>query len=477
MFNNVNEMISYVNQEKVKVIDFKVTDLKGTWRRVSITSQKLNEDIMKKGIGFDASSYGFSTVEKSDMMMVPDVKTCYIDPTAKVKTLTCIADIYQIKNQTFSRFEDDPRYIAQKAEKYILDSGYMDEILLGPEFEFYVLDHISYENKNEHMEVKIDSTQAEWNMGKSDSQNLGNKVGNHKGYHLDSPQDASYDFRTDVVLAAEDIDIPIKYHHGENGGPGQVEIEVEFASIVEMADRTMKLKHLLRNMAKDQQKVITFLPKPFSNECGSGMHVHIQVKKDGKYIMFDENGYSKLSKIAHYMIGGLLKHARSLTALTNPTTNSYKRLIPGFEAPVSIAYATANRSSIIRIPGYTLDESEKRFEYRSPDAMSNPYLVYAALMMAAIDGIENKIDPTELGYGPYDVNLYDLPEDKRNKIESLPKDLLESIEAINNDYEYLTKHHIFSKEMIDSHNEKLKKDHEALSKLPHPYEFELYFNR
>ena len=477
MFKDINDMITYVKKEDVKVIDLKVTDLKGSWRRVSITSQKLNETIMSKGIGFDGSSYGFSTVDKSDMMMVPDVSSCFIDHLADVKTIICMCDMYQIKDQKFLRFEDDPRYIAKKAEDYVYNQGQIDTILLGPEFEFYVLDHISFKNTNEHTEVKIDSQHADWNMGKSNETNLGHKVRNHGGYHLDSPADASYSFRTKVVLEAEEINIPIKYHHGENGGPGQVEIEVEFASIVEMGDRSMKLKYLLKNIAYQQQKVVTFLPKPFSNECGSGMHVHIQVKKDGKYIMFDENGYSGLSKIGHYMIGGILKHARSLTALTNPTTNSYKRLIPGFEAPVSVTYATGNRSSVIRIPGYTLDETEKRFEYRSPDAMSNPYLTYAALMMAAIDGVKHKIDPSKLGYGPFDMNLYDLPLEKRSQIEHLPTNLLEAIDALKNDNDYLLQGGVFTKTLLESHMKKLKEEHDIINKLPHPYEFELYFNR
>jgi len=477
MFKDIQEMITYVKEEKVKVIDLKVTDLKGTWRRVSITSQKLNETIMNKGIGFDGSSYGFSTIDKSDMMMVPDVSTCYLDHLSDVKTMICLCDMYQIKDHTFKRFEGDPRYVAKKAENYVHQNGQIDTILLGPEFEFYVLDHISFKNTNEHMEVKIDSINADWNMGKNSEPNLGHKVRNHGGYHLDSPSDASYPFRTKVVLEAEEIDIPIKYHHGENGGPGQVEIEVEFASIVEMGDRSMKLKYLLKNLAYQNNKVVTFLPKPFSNECGSGMHVHIQVKKDNQFIMYDEKGYSGLSEIGHYMIGGILKHAKSLTALTNPTTNSYKRLIPGFEAPVSVTYATGNRSSVIRIPGYALDESEKRFEYRSPDGMSNPYLTYAALMMAAIDGIKHKIDPKKYGYGPYDMNVYDLPVEKRNQIEHLPTNLLEAIDALKNDNDYLLEGGVFTKSLLESHIKNLKEEHEIINKLPHPYEFELYFNR
>ncbi|RJX26712.1 MAG: type I glutamate--ammonia ligase [Acholeplasma sp.] len=477
MFKSIQDMITYVNKEEVKVIDFKVTDLTGTWHRLSITSQKLKPDIMQKGIGFDGSSYGFNSVEKSDMVMIPDVSSCYLDTLKHVKTLVCIADIYAINNHTMVRYQDDPRYIAEKAEKFILNSGVADQILLGPEFEFYVLDHISYEYTNQHMEVTIDSKQAEWNTKKKDEPNLGLQVKHHGAYHLDSPFDQSYEFRTDVVIEAERIGIPIKYHHGENGGPGQVEIEVEFASIKEMGDRSMKIKNILKQMASERQKVVTFMPKPFATESGSGMHVHMQLKKNGAYIMYDESGYSHLSKTALYMIGGILHHARSLTAITNPTTNSYKRLVPGFEAPVTVGFANANRSAVIRIPGYTLDETEKRFEYRSPDAMSNPYLTYAALMLAAYDGIIHKIDPMDQGYGPYDFNLYDLSDEDKKKIKSLPASLEEACQALKEDHDYLHAGDVFTQSIIDTHIKKVMKDHQLMQKMPHPLEFDLYFKR
>lgn len=394
MFKTIEEMIDYVKNQNVEIIDLKVTDHYGVWHRISITSSKLDSSIIQKGIGFDGSSYHFMTVEKSDMVMIPDPKTAYLDSTAIVKTLIVLADIYKIKNQELIKFEDDPRFISEKAEKLFKDNQISDEILLGPEFEFYVFDHMSYRIEDQHLEVKIDSAQAHW-QSSNPSQNLGLHVKEHGAYHLDSPIDHSYQLRTKVVLEAEKINIPVKYHHCENGGPGQVEIEVNFAGIKEMGDRTMKLKYLLRNMATRMNKTITFMPKPFSNELGSGMHVHIQLKHKGKYIFYDQDGYSGLSKTALYAIGGILKHAKSLCAFTNPSTNSYKRLVPGFEAPVTLAFATSNRSAIIRIPGYTIDEDEKRFELRSPDGLSNPYLAYSAIMMAAYDGIINQIDPSK----------------------------------------------------------------------------------
>lgn len=476
MLKSIQELIAFCKSEQIKIIDFKVVDLKGRWHRLSITSTKLSEDIMEKGIGFDGSSYGFLTVEKSDMVMIPDVSTAYLDSFKAEKTMVVIADIYKIQNNQMIRFEDDPRYIAEKTEAYMKKEDIADICLLGPEFEFYVLDHISFINTNQHVEVKIDSAQADWNMGNNHTQNLGYHVQNHGAYHLDSPFDASYEFRTKVVLEAEKIGIPVKYHHSENGGPGQVEIEVNFAGIKEMGDRSLKLKNLLNLTAVEMAKTITFMPKPFANECGSGLHVHIQLKKNGKYIMFDESGYSQLSEIALYAIGGILFHAPSLTAITNPSTNSYKRLVPGFEAPVTIGYATANRSAVIRIPGYAIDPSEKRFELRSPDGTCNPYLAYSAIMLAAFDGIKNKRDPLEMGCGPFDTNLYNLSVEELSKIKRLPSSLLEAAEALEKDYEYLLVDDIFSKNIITQHIQRIRKEHYLINKLPHPMEFQLYYH-
>jgi len=476
MFKTIQDMILYVKKEKIEIIDLKVVDMTGVWHRISITSNKLDESIIEKGIGFDGSSYHFLTVEKSDMVMIPDVTTAYIDPFRLYKTLNVIANIYLIKNNKLIRFSDDPRYIAEKTENLFAQEKISDEILLGPEYEFYVLDHISYNLSNNHLEVRIDSEQAEWNTSKQDH-NHGLHVKKHGAYHLDSPLDISYDLRTKVVIEAEKINIPIKYHHSENGGPGQVEIEVNFAGIKEMGDRTMKIKHLLKNTAKEMNKTITFMPKPFSDELGNGMHVHIQLKNKGQYIFYDALGYSGLSKIAHHAIAGILKHAKSLCAFTNPSTNSYKRLVPGFEAPVTLAYATANRSAVIRIPGYTIQEDEKRFELRSPDAMCNPYLAFSAIMLAAYDGIKNKLDPEALGYGPYDINLYDLPESEKNKIEALPTNLKEAAIELEMDHDYLLVNDAFSKVMIQNQIEQLLSEEKVISKLPHPKEFELYYNR
>ncbi|XMB66061.1 type I glutamate--ammonia ligase [Mycoplasmatota bacterium zrk1] len=476
MFKNIEEMINYCENERVEIIDFKVVDMKGRWHRLSITNKKLTSDIMKKGIGFDGSSYGFLTVEKSDMVMIPDVKSAYIDCHKEHKTIVCIANVYVINGQDLIRFEDDPRFIAEKAEKFMIENDIADTCLLGPEFEFFVLDHVSFRNTNQHMEVKLNSEQANWNMDDDSKQNIGFKVPHQGGYHLDSPFDHSYEFRTEVALQAEKINIPIKYHHSENGGPGQVEIEVNFAGIKEMGDRSLKLKNLLNLTAVKMNKTVTFMPKPFVDECGSGLHVHIQLTKNGEYIMYDKDGYSGLSKLAQYAIGGILKHAKAITAITNPSTNSYKRLVPGYEAPVTIGFATANRSAVIRIPGYTITADEKRFELRSPDATANPYLAYSAIMMAAFDGIINKIDPVKEGFGPYDFNLYTLTEEEQKSIDSLPTTLLEAAKALEDDHEFLLAGGVFTENIIKNHITRIKNDFYLVNKLPHPVEFELYYN-
>lgn len=474
-FTSVSEVQSFIKEASIEVVDFKVIDMKGRWHHLTIPVERFDENVMTAGIGFDGSSYGFLTVEKSDMVFIPDLTTGFIDPFSEIKSLVFIADIYRLKDGKRIRFEDDPRFMAEKTENYLKEKGICDQALLGPEFEFYVLNHISYKTSNQHMEVKIDSKRADWNCGKSDVQNLGAQVQNNGGYHVDIPFDSSYDFRNQTVRLLEEHGVPVKYHHSENGGPGQVEIEVEFATALEMADRTQKLKYILKNNAIRNGLTTTFMPKPFSNECGNGMHIHLHLFKEKKPLFFDQEGYSQLSETALFAIGGVLKHAAAIMPFTNPSTNSYKRLVPGYEAPVSICYGAANRSAVIRIPGYANEPETKRFELRSPDATSNPYLAYTAMLLAAADGIENRIHPDEAGYGPYDVNLYKLPESERKKILGLPSSIIEACDALEKDHEFLLKGEVFSEQLIQNQIQTLKKEHYYISALPHPEEFRLYY--
>jgi glutamine synthetase len=475
LFNNISQAKEFCEKEGIKIIDFKLIDLAGRWHHLSIPVERFNERILEDGIGFDGSSYGFLTVEKSDMVFKPDVTTAFIDPYCEIPTLSMIADIYDIGEEN-KRFEGDPRYISEKAENYLINTGVADEFIIGPEFEFYVFDHISFISKPQHQEVLINTKQAYWNTGEKEKDNLGYKVGFQRGYHVDLPWDITNDFRSKVTRQLEDMDINIKYHHHEVGGAGQVEIETQFGPLREMADKTMKLKYVVKNLAIKEGKTVTFMPKPLFGQAGNGMHVHMQLFKGGKPIFFDKDGYSQLSDIALYFIGGILKHSPALLAFTNPSTNSYKRLVPGFEAPVSICFATANRSSVIRIPGYANRPDKKRFEFRPSDATSNPYLAYSALLMAGLDGVVNKIDPIKEGYGPYDMNMYQLPEKIRNKIKSLPKSLEEAADALENDYEFLLAGGVFTEGLINDQLKRIRKDAKEVNAIPQPKEFELYYD-
>lgn len=474
MFKNYSEAKEYILDNNIKIIDFKIVDMSGRWHHLTIPATRFDEKLLKDGIGFDGSSYGFLTVEKSDMVFIPDLTSTFIAPFSEIPTLTMIGNIYALKEKR-ERFEDDPRYLVEKAKKLLVDKNIADTALLGPEFEFYLLDSISVKNEVNHMEVSIESSQGEWNAANKDN-NTGLNIRNYNSYHLDKPFDTNSDFRDMVILHLEENNIPIKYHHCENGGPGQVEIEVCHGDIVEMADRTMKLKYILRSCAAKFNKTITFLPKPFNGECGSGMHIHLHLFDKGKPLFYDENGYSKLSQTALYTIGGLLKHAPALMPFTNPSTNSFKRLIPGFEAPVSICFATANRSAVIRIPNYATEPMDKRYEIRFPDGTCNPYYAYSAVLMAMIDGIENKIDPTKEGFGPFDFNLYNLSEEQKKSIKALPTNLLEAAEALENDHEFLLKGNVFSENIIRNQIDRIKKDHYKINEMPHPEEFKMYYN-
>ena len=474
MFKNISEVKKYCETHDIKIIDFKITDLTGRWHHLSIPVGRMSEKVMEEGIGFDGSSYGFLTVEKSDMVFIPDLSTAFMDPFCDVPTLSMIGNIHTLEGG-INRYEGDPRFIAEKAEQFMKSSGIADENIIGPEFEFYIFDHISYENKPNHMEAKIDSEQAEWNTNIKDY-NMGYKVPHKGGYHCALPFDVNHNLRTAMCLMLEGMGIPVKYHHPEVGGPGQVEIEVEFGTMKDMADKTYLLKYVVKNLALQYGKTATFMPKPIYGEAGSGMHVHMQLFKDGSPLFYDEKGYSGLSQTALYYIGGILKHSPALLAFTNPSTNSYKRLVPGYEAPVSICYATSNRSSVIRIPGYANKPENKRFEFRPSDATCNPYLAYAALLMAGLDGIINKIDPVAEGFGPYDINIFDLSDEDKKKIKGLPKTLDEALNALAEDHEFLLRGGVFTKELISNWTKKYEKEHKKVSILPHPIEYAMYYD-
>jgi len=479
MYKTFSDIKTLIEEHNIKIIDFKQIDLDGRWHHLSVPAERFTPALLEKGIGFDGSSYGFLTVEKSDMVFIPDITSAFIDPVIKTPAVSMIGDIYRIGGE-YIRFENDPRYVAEKAEQFLKDANISDKCLFGPEFEFYVLDNIEFRNEINHIEVHLDSSQAAWNTVNSPydeaAKNKGYKVMGHKGYHADLPYDASYDLRNLMVRVLEDHGIPVKYHHAENGGPGQVEIEVEFATLKEIADRTQKLKYLVKNIAILNGKTVTFMPKPFFGEAGSGMHVHLQMFNEGKPIFYNKDGYSNLSQTALYAISGILEHAAALTAFTCPSTNSYKRLIPGYEAPVTVCFGEANRSSVIRVPGYARTPEDKRFEFRPSDAMSNPYLCFSAIVMAAIDGIQKKSDPAKLGFGPYDKNMYYLTDEEKKIVKGLPKSLEEAAGALEKDHEFLLNGGVFSLDLIHNQLKKITKDAEEVNIVPHPLEFQKYYD-
>lgn len=475
MFKNFEEIKQYIAANNIKIVDFKVITLPGRWNHLSIPSERLSEKTFTDGIGFDGSSYGYSSIENSDMCFIPDMSTAFIDPYCKIPTLSMIANIHTI-GKNAGRFSGDPRYIAQKAAEYLKNLGIADEYIIGPEFEFYIFDHISYETKNHHQEVLIDAKQAPWNSNMKE-ENFGYKAPFQKSYHLGLPYDLNNDLRSEMTLKLEEMGVPVKYHHHEVGAAGQLEIEVELGEMMKMADATMMAKYVIKNEAVAHGRTATFMPKPLFGEAGSGMHVHMLLKKNGENLFYSENGYSNMSQEALYFIGGILKHSKALLGFTNPSTNSYKRLVPGFEAPVSICFATGNRSSVIRIPGYVKEHSKRRFEFRPSDATANPYLAYSALLMAGIDGIVNKIDPTKEGYGPFDINVFDMPEEERNKIEALPKSLDEALDELKKDHEFLTRNGVFDEHFINNWiNFKYKREVMKVIPVPSPIEFELYYD-
>ena len=475
MFNNLNEAKAFCEKNAVKMADFLMVDINGRWRHLTMPIERFTENTLIDGVGFDGSNYGFAPVEKSDMVFVPDLKTAYLDAFAEVPTLSMIGDVYVIGVYENSRFDQDPRNVAFRAEEFLRASGIADELRISPEFEFHVFDHVSYSVRPESAKFRVDTAQAEWNTG-IESDNLGFKMPHKGGYHMTPPMDTLGGFRSRVSMIMENQGIGVKYHHHEVGGPGQVEVEVEFGGLLEMADKTMLTKYIIKNAAVSEGKTATFMPKPIYGEAGNGMHVHMHMFKNGQPVFYSADGYSQLSDTALYFIGGILKHIPALCAITNPTTNSYKRLTPGYEAPVTIGYATSNRSAVIRIPAYAKGPENRRFELRSPDAMCNPYYAYSAILMAGLDGVSKKINPEKEGFGPFDCNLYLLSDEEKMKIKSLPKSLDEALDALERDHSFLTDSGVFTQRLIELWIKNKRAEAARYNQMPQPVEFEMYYS-
>jgi len=473
MAKSIQDVLKMIKDNDIKMVDFKMVDVNGQYRHVTIPAENFSEDTIKSGIGFDASNYGYAVVEKSDMVFIPDTNTAVIDPFCQIPTLSMTGNAMIIDTPNNRPLAQYPRNIVLAAENYMRSEGIADTMLILPEFEFYLFDQVCWDVQPNNIGVSLDTNQSYWN---SATQGQGVIVPKQKAYHIAKPFDQAYECRSEMCMHMKDAGIEINYHHPEVAASGQFEIEPQLGEMSKMADATMWIKYIIHNTALKHGKTATFMPKPIYGEAGSGMHVHMLLLKDGKPLFADDNGYAKLSETAHYFMGGLLKHIASLCAITNPSTNSFKRLIPGFEAPVTIGYATSNRSAVIRIPAYAKSPEKRRFELRNPDATCNPYFCYAAILMAGLDGIKNKIDPHANGWGPYDVNLFHLPEEEKAKLQHLPTSLGEALDALEKDNEYLTAGGVFPIELIKNFIASKRQEVSELAKIPHPAEFDKYYN-
>ena len=475
MGKTLEEIKKLIEERGIQMVDFKLTDIDGRWRHLSIPAERLTESTMEHGIGFDGSNYGYAPVENSDMVFIPVLDSAVVDTYAEVPTLSMIGDVRVIDLPENRPFDQYPRNVAIRALEYMKEIGVADRMVIGPEYEFYLFDTVQYNTDYYNMFTQIYTSQAAYASGEADNNN-GYQVMPGSGYHNSLPTDIRNDVRSRMCLAMKEWGVDVKYHHTEVGGSGQMEIEVELGDMLKLADDTMSAKYVIKNEAVSEGITATFMPKPLAMEAGNGMHVHMLLFKDGKPVFYDKDGYAQLSKEAHWFMGGLLSHAGSLCAITNPSTNSYKRLVPGFEAPVTIGYAMSNRSAVIRIPAYAKTPDTKRFELRNPDATCNPYYAYAAILMAGLDSIKNQIDPHEKGWGPFDFNLYTLSDEEKAKLKGLPTTLDEALSELEKDHDYLTAGGVFPERLLKQLIARNRAAASKISKLPHPMEFAMYYD-
>ena len=473
MAKTVQDILRIIDEQGIKMVDFKMVDINGQYRHVTIPAKNFSEATMKNGIGFDASNYGYAVVEKSDMVFIPDPDTAAVDPFCEIPTLSMTGNAMIIDSPENRPLPQYPRNIIRAAVQHMRDCGIADTMKILPEFEFYLFDDVRWGVSGDHISASVDAVQSYWN---SDVEGKGVIVPKQKNYHIAKPFDVSYECRSEMCMLMEEMGIEINYHHPEVAASGQFEIEPQLGEVVHMADATMMIKYIIHNTALKYGKSATFMPKPIYGEAGSGMHVHMLLLKDGQPVFSDDNGYAHLSETAHYFMGGLLKHIASLCALTNPSTNSFKRLVPGFEAPVTVGYATSNRSAVIRIPAYAKSPELRRFELRNPDATCNPYFCYAAILMAGLDGVKNKIDPHANGWGPYDMNLYHLSDEEKAKLHHLPTSLEDALDALEADHDYLTAGGVFPEELLKNFIKTKREECRQLAAIPHPAEFDKYYN-
>jgi glutamine synthetase len=465
------QVLEFAKENGAKVVDLRFMDFPGVWQHFTVPLSELEESSFEDGFGFDGSSIrGWQPIHASDMLVVPDAATAKMDPFFEVPTLVLIGNIVDpITRESYTR---DPRNIAIKAEAYLKSTGIGDTAFFGPEAEFFIFDDIRFESSSNRAFYEIDSVEGIWNSGREECPNLGYKPRHKEGYFPVPPMDKFQDIRTEMLLTLEGLGIDVECQHHEVATAGQAEIDMRFKPLIQMGDQLVWFKYVLKNVAYKHNRVVTFMPKPLFQDNGTGMHTHCSIWKDGNPL-FAGDKYAGVSQEALYAIGGLLKHCSALCAITNPTTNSYKRLVPGFEAPVNLAYSSRNRSAAIRIPMYSASPKAKRIEFRTPDPSCNGYLAFSAILMAIIDGIENKVDPGE----PLDKDIYGLPPEELAEIPSAPGSLDEALVALQEDHEFLLKGDVFTKDVIEKWIEyKIENEVNEVKLRPHPHEFFLYFD-
>ena len=463
-------VIEMAKKSGAKMVDIKFVDTFGTWQHFSIPIGELTEEAFEEGLGFDGSSIrGWKSIEASDMLAMADPETAFIDPYCGVPTLSLTCTIAE--TGTREAYTRDPRGIAQRAEKHLISTGLADQAYFGPEAEFFIFDNVQFDSRSNGTFYSIDSEEGIWNTGREEMPNLGYKIRHKEGYFPVAPADTQQDIRTEMVLTMEQLGVKIERQHHEVATAGQAEIDYRFVTLVRAADAMMVYKYVVKNTARKHGKTACFMPKPLFGDNGSGMHTHQSLWKGSKPL-FAGKEYGGLSRMALYYVGGLLKHARALCAICNPTTNSYKRLVPGYEAPVNLAYSARNRSAAVRIPTYSENPKAKRIEYRPPDPAANPYLAFAALLMAGLDGIQNKIEPGE----PLDKNIYELPPEELKRVPNVAGSLDEALNCLEKDHQFLLKGDVFTEDFLDMWISSKRKEHDAIRLRPHPYEFFLYYD-
>ena len=469
---DIQEMLKFAKDNNVEIVDLKFCDLPGLWQHFSIPASGLSEELCEDGVGFDGSSIrGFQSIDESDMLLIPDAASAFLDPFTEIPTLSIICNVKDpITGQSYTR---DPRYVAQKAENYLKATGVADKSYWGPEIEFYILDNVRFDQTYNEGFYQVDSVEGFWNSGDQTRPNLGYKPRYKEGYFPTPPMDHMQDIRSEMVRTLETVGIPVEVHHHEVGTAGQAEIDMRYAALTRMGDQVMMYKYVVKNVATRHGKTVTMMPKPIFEDNGSGMHTHQSLWKDSKNVFYDPSNYGLISETARHYIGGLLQHADALCAFIAPSTNSYRRLVPGYEAPINLVYSQRNRSACVRIPMYSTDEKSKRLEFRTPDPSCNPYYAFSAMLMAGLDGIENKIEPPE----PLDKNLYDLSPEEQSDVKSVVGSLEAALEALENDHDFLLQGDVFTQDVLENWmSYKREKEVDAIRLRPHPYEFALYYD-